>query len=87
MDIDKDKKSTAISGDARSGDKSAKITSKNGVKLGSTTIDMTGSGYDVEDDYMYFKAGLYTQNHTGEPDDYDQATFYALENTHQGYDH
>lgn len=60
--------------------------SQRGVILGSTTIDMSDSGYDVEDDYMYFKAGAYTQNHTGDPEDYDQVTFYALENTHQGYD-
>lgn len=63
------------------------VISQKDEVLGSTTIDMTESGYDVEDDYMYFKAGLYTQNHTGEASDFDQATFYALENTHQGYDH
>lgn len=57
-----------------------------GVVLGTTIIDMTHSGYDVEDDYLYFKAGVYTQNHTGEAQDYDQATFYSLENKHGGYD-
>jgi len=65
-----------------------KVTiSQRGVILGRTTIDMSESGYDVEDDYMYFKAGAYTQNHTGDPEDYDQVTFYALENKHDGYDH
>ena len=60
-----------------------KVTiSRQGVVLGRTTIDMTNSGYDVEDDYMYFKAGVYTQNDSGDPQDYDQATFYALENRH-----
>ena len=60
--------------------------SKDGVILGRTTIDMTHSGYDVKNDYMYFKAGVYTQNDSGDPKDYDQATFYALKNQHQGYD-
>ncbi len=59
---------------------------KQGVLIGSTIIDMTNSGYDVADDYMYFKAGVYNQNNTGEADDYDQATFYSLENSHGGYD-
>lgn len=59
---------------------------KQGVLIGSTIIDMTHSGYDVGNDYMYFKAGVYNQNDSGEPDDYDQATFYSLENSHDGYD-
>ena len=45
-------------------------------------IDMSDSGYDVDNDYMYFKAGVYNQNASGDPDDYVQATFYALENRH-----
>ena len=45
-------------------------------------IDMSASGYDVDDDYMYFKAGVYNQNDSGDPDDYVQATFYELENYH-----
>ncbi|APE00617.1 translation initiation factor SUI1 [Alteromonas mediterranea] len=45
-------------------------------------VDMSNSGYDVADDYMYFKAGVYNQNNTGDGDDYVQATFYALDVTH-----
>ena len=71
---------------AASGNELRVTISKQGAVLGRTTIDMTGSGYDVEDDYMYFKAGVYTQNDSGDPQDYDQATFYALENLHEGYD-
>ena len=41
---------------------------------------MTNSGF--ADDYMYFKAGLYTQNNTGDDTDYDQASFYDLKITH-----
>ncbi|MDA7746805.1 polysaccharide lyase family 7 protein [Psychromonas sp.] len=54
-------------------------------------VDMTDSGYDgyyvdsdgvTQEDYMYFKAGVYNQNKTGDAKDYVQATFYSLEQTH-----
>ncbi|MBS9463498.1 polysaccharide lyase family 7 protein [Flagellimonas sp. 389] len=45
-------------------------------------VDMTTSGYDVGGQYMYFKAGVYNQNNTGDATDYVQATFYSLSNTH-----
>ena len=48
----------------------------------SKTIDMSDSGYDEAGEYMYFKAGIYTQNNTGEDDDYDQATFYEINTFH-----
>ena len=53
--------------------------------------DIVGSGYDrpelddgdeVGDEWMYFKAGAYTQNNTGDDDDTDVITFYRLSNTH-----
>lgn len=50
--------------------------------LAEATIDMTTSGYNVSNDYMYFKAGVYNQNKTGDPDDYVQATFYRLKVSH-----
>ena len=56
--------------------------SQDGIVKAETTIDMTASGYDVSDDYMYFKAGVYNQNKSGDPDDYVQATFYKLKVTH-----
>ena len=46
------------------------------------TIDMSNSGYDIEHEYMYFKAGAYNQNHSGEDKGYVQATFYKIDNTH-----
>lgn len=46
------------------------------------SFDMTNSGYDVAQDYMYFKAGVYNQNSTGDGNDYVQATFYELSNDH-----
>jgi len=48
-------------------------------------IDMSESGYGTGGQYMYFKAGVYNQNNTGDPKDYVQATFYTLENSHSGY--
>ena len=61
--------------------------SQNGQLRAEQTIDMTDSGYDVANDYMYFKAGVYNQNDSGDPDDYVQATFYELETNHDEYAH
>jgi len=49
------------------------------------TIDIRKSGYAAKDEYMYFKAGVYNQNKTGDADDYAQATFYELSNKHKQY--
>jgi len=43
-------------------------------------VDMTNSGF--ADDWMYFKAGNYNQNNAGDPDEYAQVSFYALNVTH-----
>ncbi|EWH08621.1 cyclic nucleotide-binding domain-containing protein [Catenovulum agarivorans DS-2] len=52
------------------------------------TVDMSDSGFHTgTDQYMYFKAGVYNQNNSGDPNDFVQATFYRLHNTHSGYDH
>ena len=48
-------------------------------------VDMSKSGYDVGGKYMYFKAGVYNQNNTGDPDDYVQATFYKITKSHSKY--
>lgn len=46
------------------------------------TVNMATSGYNVGGQYMYFKAGVYQGNNSGDADDYVQATFYALEKSH-----
>ena len=43
-------------------------------------VDMTNSGF--EDDWMYFKAGNYNQNNAGDPDEYAQVSFFAIDVTH-----
>lgn len=49
--------------------------------LAMETVDMTDSGH--ADDYMYFKAGLYSSNkYVGNETDYEQVTFYNLDVTH-----
>ena len=55
-----------------------------GPIIGHNYVDMQqqNSGYDVPEEWMYFKAGVYTQNNTGDETDFDQATFYELENFH-----
>ncbi len=40
------------------------------------------SSYLENGEYLYFKAGVYNQNNSGLPNDYVQATFYDIENTH-----
>lgn len=50
-------------------------------------VDMSESGYHRSNQYMYFKAGVYNQNNSGDERDYVQATFYHLENSHDGYDY
>ncbi|WP_171038990.1 polysaccharide lyase family 7 protein [Pseudoalteromonas sp. S1727] len=46
-------------------------------------VDMSKSGYHTGDDqYMYFKAGVYNQNNIGDANDYVQASFYSLSNSH-----
>jgi len=47
--------------------------------------DMKDSGYGAGNQYMYFKAGVYNQNNGGAEGDYVQATFYHLQNSHEGY--
>lgn len=55
-----------------------------GPIIGHNFIDMNdeNSGYDLPEEWMYFKAGSYSQNNTGDDDDFDQTTFYELINTH-----
>nr|BAG70358.1 alginate lyase [Agarivorans sp. JAM-A1m] len=45
-------------------------------------VDMQNSGYGLKDQWMYFKAGVYNQNRSGNPEDYVQATFYSLDVNH-----
>ena len=57
---------------------------QSGPIIGHNYVDMheQNSGYDVPEEWMYFKAGAYSQNKTGDGEDFDQVTFYGLENTH-----
>ncbi|MGS2720993.1 polysaccharide lyase family 7 protein [Paraglaciecola aestuariivivens] len=49
------------------------------------SFDMSNSGYNKSNQYMYFKAGVYNQNNGGADGDYVQATFYHIHNIHDGY--
>jgi len=48
-------------------------------------VDMSESGYDLGGKYMYFKAGVYNQNKSGDNEDFVQATFYKIETSHDKY--
>lgn len=63
----------------------------NGPIIGHQYVDMQAenSGYDVVEEWNYFKAGAYSQNNTGDSgdangvgSDFDQVTFYYLQNAH-----
>ena len=56
---------------------------KDGEIIATEIIDLTDSGYDVEDEWMYFKAGAYVQDNTGWSNDFAQVRFYRLENSHE----
>lgn len=59
-------------------DMTVKVTPEGGS---TTTVNYTlPSGYN--DKYLYFKAGVYNQNNTGDESDYVQATFYELTHEH-----
>ena len=55
-----------------------------GPIIGHNFVDMReqNSGYDVPEEWMYFKAGAYSQNRTGDGTDFDQVTFYELGKSH-----
>jgi len=61
---------------------------QDGPIIGDLIIDMAtindggSSGYEIVDEWNYFKAGAYSQNNTGNGNDFDQARFYRLENSH-----
>ena len=57
---------------------------QDGEIIGHNFVDMDdrNSGYDLEDEWMYFRAGAYTQNDSGDLTDFDRITFYRIENTH-----
>ena len=56
-----------------------------GAIIATETIDLVAnnSGYDVENEWMYFKAGCYSQNVATQVSDYDQVSFYKLDVTHE----
>ena len=57
---------------------------RDGRIIAQRTIDMNSlnSGYDRSDEWMYFKAGAYTQNDSGRGSDGDIVTFYRLSVSH-----
>lgn len=59
---------------------------QNDALVAETTIDMSESGYDVLNDFMYFKAGAYHVNNDADSNEGAQVTFYQLDNNHTGYE-
>ncbi|MDB2407028.1 polysaccharide lyase family 7 protein [Jannaschia sp.] len=61
-----------------------KIIRDDGTEIVAEPLDMRDSGFSIENEFMFFKAGAYTGNNTSpEPEtDFDRVIFYALEATH-----
>ncbi|MDO6567343.1 polysaccharide lyase family 7 protein [Alteromonas sp. 1_MG-2023] len=47
--------------------------------------DMSESKYDEDGQYHYFKVGVYHLNNSSAADEFAQATFYEIKNSHTGY--
>lgn len=63
-------------GDAGSND------SSDWTEINRVSIPLGNAGYNVNNDYMYFKAGAYTQTDNANDGDGDIVTFYRLNVTH-----
>lgn len=61
-----------------------KIIRDDGSEIVAEPFDMRASGFSVEDEFMFFKAGAYTGNNSSpEPEtDFDRVIFYKLDYSH-----
>ncbi len=61
-----------------------KIIRDDGTEVVAEPFDMRDSGFSIEDEFMFFKAGAYSQNNTSpEPEtDFDKVIFYKLDYSH-----
>lgn len=51
----------------------------------SAHYDMSESRYGEDNQYHYFKVGVYHLNNSSSPEEFAQATFYEIKNSHTGY--
>ncbi len=60
------------------------IIRDSGARFSTKPLDLTDSVYVTEKDFLYFKAGAYSQNDgiSQQDHDADQVTFFKLENSH-----
>lgn len=61
-----------------------KIIRDDGSEIVAKPFDMSDSGFSIENEFMFFKAGAYSQNNSSPiPEtDFDKVTFYALDYSH-----
>lgn len=61
-----------------------KIIRDDGTEVSADPFDMRDSGFSVEDDFMFFKAGAYSQNNSSpEPEtDFDKVSFFKLSHSY-----
>ena len=61
-----------------------KIIRDDGTEITAEPFDMRDSGFNIENEFMFFKAGAYSQNNSS-PDpemDFDKVTFFKLDHSH-----
>lgn len=66
----------------RRGDSDGDVIAELTIDMLTANVGGTSSGYELADEWMYFKAGAYSQNNTGWANDFDQVRFYRLDNSH-----
>lgn len=66
----------------RRGDSDGEIIAELEIDMLTANVGGTSSGYELVDEWMYFKAGAYSQNNTGWANDFDQVRIYRLDNSH-----
>lgn len=59
--------------------------SRDGKSDVTRSVNMENSGYDEEDQYLYFKVGVYHVNNSAEEGESAVASFYTINNEHEGY--
>ena len=61
-----------------------KIIRDDGTSVSAEPLDMRDSGFSVENEFMFFKAGAYSQNNSSpQPEmDFDKVTFFKLDYSH-----
>ncbi len=68
-----------------SGHAATVVIKKENERIGDTQVYLTKGGYNSRESYLYFRLGINNRNRTAGENEFVQATYYAFDNTHVGY--